>query len=52
MKGLGNYQWGYDHVEVPQVHILGTAKLRCKHCHQHLEVLCPLGRVAGQISQH
>lgn len=51
-NGLCTDQWGYNHVEVPQVHILGTAKLRCKHRHQHLEVLRPLGRVAGQISQH
>lgn len=36
-------QRGYDHVEVPQVHILCTAKLRCEHGHQHLEVLSPLG---------
>lgn len=46
------HQWGYNHVEVPQVHILGTAELWCKHCYQHLEVLRPLSRVAGQVPQH
>lgn len=45
-------QRGNDHVEVPQVHILGAAKLWCKHSHEHLEVLRPLCRVAGQITQH
>lgn len=52
MKSVGTDQWRYDHVEVPQMHVLGTAKFRGKHRHQHLEVLRPLGRVAGQISQH
>lgn len=52
MQSVGTDQRRYDHVEVPQVHVLGTAKFRGKHRHQHLEVLRPLGRVAGQISQH
>lgn len=51
-RRLNTDQRGYDHVEVPQVHILGTAELRCKHRHQLLEVLRALGRVAGQIPQH
>lgn len=45
-------QRGYDHVEVPEVHVLHTAKLGCKHSHQHFEVLCSFCRVTGQISQH
>lgn len=52
MRGHVTDQRGYDHVEVPQMHILDTAKLRCKHSHQHLEVLCSLCRVTGQIVQY
>lgn len=50
--GSNTDQRGYNHVEVSQMHVFCTAKLECKHCHQHLEVLRTLGRVAGQISQH
>lgn len=46
------HQRRYDHVEVSQVHVLDAAELGGEHSHQHLEVLCPLGRVTGQIPQH
>lgn len=51
-KGPWTDQGGNNHVEVPQVHVLGRAELRGKYRHQHLEVLCPLCRVAGQVPQH
>lgn len=52
MKRAWTDQWGHNHVEVPQVHVLGTAELRGKYRNQHLEVLSPLCRVAGQIPQN
>lgn len=45
-------QWGHNHVEVPQVHVFGTAEFGGKYRNQHLEVLSPLCRVAGQIPQN
>lgn len=51
-KGPGTDQWGHNHVEVPQVHVFGTAEFGGKYRHQHLEVLGPLCRVAGQIPQN
>lgn len=35
-------QWGYNHVEVPQVHVLDTTELGGKDRNQHLEVLSSL----------
>lgn len=33
------------------MHVLGAAKLRSKHGHQHPEIFRPFCRVAGQITQ-
>ncbi len=49
---LKTHQRRNYHVEVPQVHVLDAAKLRCENPHQHLEVLSSFSRVTGQVTKH